>query len=121
MQFQARTHRPDLPVDEIALPEVGVAAAEPVGYEHLDGSPQQVLSGVAEERLGLGVDQLDGAPLVDDHHGVGRRLQQGPEARIGGSALADVPYGRGDQQAFGRLQRAQADLDGELTPVPAQP
>ena len=35
--------------------------AEPLGHQDLDLPPQQLLAGVAEERLGLGVDQDDPA------------------------------------------------------------
>lgn len=38
-----------------------------------------------------------------------------------GFAHADVANGRGDQRAFGALQRAEHDLDGELRPVLASP
>ncbi len=120
VQLQARAHGAGPAVDDVAVPEVGVVPAEPFRDEHLDRSSQQVLPGVSEEGLGLRVDELDRARLVDDHHRVGRRLQQRPETLLGGPALAHVAHRRRDQQALRGLQRAQADLHGELSPVPAQ-
>ncbi len=120
VQLQARSHGAGPAVDEVAVPEVRVVSAEPFRYEHLDGSSQQVLPDVPEEGLGLCVDELDHAALVDDDHRVRCRLEQGPEAFLGGPALAHVTHGRRDQQALRGLQRAQADLHGELAPVPAQ-
>ena len=42
------------------------------------------------------------------------------DALLGGFAVADVADGGGDQQSVGGLQRAEADLDGELGAVLAQ-
>ena len=58
---------------------------------------------VAEELLGLAVDQGDAAPRVDDDHGVGGGLEQPPEHCLPSLAFGDVPGdGRGaDDPAVG--------------------
>lgn len=120
VQFQSGAHGSDLAVDEVALPEVGVVTAEPLRDEDLDGPAQEICPSVAEERFCLGVDELDGAAVVNDDHRVGGGFQECPEQLFSGLSFAHIAYGRGDEQAVGGLQGTEADLDGELAPVPAQ-
>src|SRR6185369_15555650 len=42
---------------------------------------------VAEQGFGLPIDQHDATALIDDHDGVGRRLDQAPEFLFGGPGL----------------------------------
>ncbi len=81
---------------------------------------EEFFAPVAEEGLGLGVDEPDDSCVVDDDHGVRCRLQQSPEPFLRRLAFADVAYGGGDEQAVRGLQGAEADLDGELGAVLAQ-
>ena len=97
-QLQARAHGPDLLVGGVAPAVPGVFAAEPLGHQDLDRAAEQFPAPVAEQRLGLGVDQPDRSGAVDDHHRVGRRLQQGAERLPGVGRLAC----RGTRSANGR-------------------
>src|SRR5436305_8755518 len=83
----------------------------------LDFSAQQFLATVAEEFLSLGVDQDDPAGRVDDHDGVGGRLQECPGPRLRPPALGYGADGAADQNSLLSLQRAEADLKGELAAV----
>lgn len=78
-------HRPDLAVGGVLAAVHAVVAAEAVRHEQFDGAAEQVLARVAEEGLGLGVDELDDAGVVDDDHGVRCGLQQPAEPLLGGS------------------------------------
>jgi hypothetical protein len=44
--------------------------------QRLDRVAEQLVATVAEELLGLRVDQRDAALSIDDHHRVGRRFDQ---------------------------------------------
>ena len=56
------------PFPHMALPKI-------LRDKHLHGAPQQFVPAIPENRLGLFVDQNDLALLVDDDHGVGRRVE----------------------------------------------
>src|SRR5205807_6274637 len=58
-QLQAAAHRPDARGGEVAVALAGVGVAEAFGDEDLDGLAEQLLAAVAEEDLGLVVDQDD--------------------------------------------------------------
>ena len=49
----------------------------------LDGLSDEFRAGVSKQLLGLSVDQGDFSVVVDDHHGVGRSLQQRTEFVFG--------------------------------------
>lgn len=55
---------------------------EPVGYEGLHRRAHEVAPVAVEEACRLVVEQDDQAVLVRDHHGVGGRLDEVPEARV---------------------------------------
>ncbi|HVM04589.1 MAG TPA: hypothetical protein VM242_05405 [Acidimicrobiales bacterium] len=62
---------------------VDVPAPEPHRDEHFDRLAFELLAAVAEEALGLAVDQ-DHAPAgIGDHGGVGRRVEQDDEQVAG--------------------------------------
>ena len=90
VELATRAHRPHPRRGEEAAAVSPACAAEPLGHQDLDLPPQQLLAGVAEERLGLGVDQDDPAGRVDDHHRVGGRLQEPAEFRLRPLAPGDV-------------------------------
>ncbi len=76
-ELQAGAHEAHLGVGEVAGAVTRVPAAEARGDEHLHRLPEQLAAAVAEEALGLGVDEHDAPLAVDDHHRVGGRLEQG--------------------------------------------
>jgi hypothetical protein len=98
-----------------------VDAPKALGDEQLDPLPDQLLAAVAEQLLGLRVDQQDTAVAVDDHHRVRRRLEQTAELLLGAAALADVADRARHPHAVFGLDRTQADLHGKLGAVLAQP
>ena len=108
-------HGPQVRIAEKARPVLAVLAAEALGHQHLDLLADEVGAGVAEQRLGLGVDQDDGALPVDDDHGVGRRFEEHAETFLGRLALGDV-LGRA-AEADGRAQIVDDNL-GVFTDEP---
>jgi len=81
-QVDAGPHRPDPRLAEVVGAVRGMFAAQALGHEHLDGPAEHLAASVAEELLGLGVDQDDPPLLVHDHHRVRGRLEQPPELRL---------------------------------------
>ena len=78
---------------------IGVAITKAVGHQRLDLLAEQFLARVSKQFLDLGVDELDRALGVDDHHRVGSRFEQVPElgfsdgARVlGGTSGGDVGH-----------------------------
>ena len=71
-----------------------VLVAEALRHQHLDGLAEHLLAAVAEQLLGLAVHQLDRPAAVDDHHGVGGRLEQAAELGLDPPAVADVAHFR---------------------------
>lgn len=69
-----------------AVLEMGVVI--PVRNEQLDGLAEQLSAGVAEERLGLAVDEADAPVVVGDDCGIGRELEDGASARCSATARA---------------------------------
>lgn len=120
VQVQVRAHGANAAVVDVAVPVGGVVPVETLRDQHLHLTAEEFLSSVAEQGLRLGVDQLDGAAVVHDDDGVRCGLQQGTETCFRRLTFADVAHGGGDEESVGRLQRADADLDRELGPVPAQ-
>jgi hypothetical protein len=80
-EFHRRAiHRPGPGIGEVPLPAPDVSGPQPLGHQQLDGLAQQFTARVAEQPFRLLIDQDDGAVLVDDHHGIGQRLNQVAEA-----------------------------------------
>jgi hypothetical protein len=59
-----------------------MAGAEALGNQVFDRPAEELVAGVAEEPLGLAIDQDDAPVPVDHDHGVGRRLEQAAELRL---------------------------------------
>src|SRR5258706_6220769 len=97
-----------------------VASTKPLGDEFLDLLSEELGPLEAEELLHLGVDQLDDAVTIDDHDGIRGGLEETSEHRLRALAIRDVPDRAHDEEPAPRLERAQADLDGELGAVPAE-
>ena len=100
------------------------ALGEALGNDGGDLLAQQLVAGISELPLGLEVQEDDVTPLVDDHHAVGRRLQQAAIARLhpgemvfGGLSNADVADRRRHQYALVTFQGAQHKLDRKLAAV----
>ena len=118
-QFQPGAHFAHLGVGEVAGAVAQVLAAQALGHQQLHRLADHLLAQVAEQALGLLVDQRDQALLVDDHHRVGRGFQQVLDLLLGLLARGDVAHRGGGEVAFFGFQRRQADLDRELGAVTA--
>src|SRR5580693_6200201 len=95
-------------------------AMEAFRNEDLDGIAQQFEARIAKQLFGARVDQDNAATLIDDDHGVGRRLQQRAKLVFRTLASGNVADGANDHGSLRRLYRAEADLDRELAAVLAQ-
>ena len=65
VELQPRAHRARARIGEVAAAVPAVGAAVALGHEHLDGLADQLGAGVAEELLGLRVDEHD-PPVAAD-------------------------------------------------------
>jgi hypothetical protein len=65
-----------------------VICPEPPGHQNLHRPAEQLRTPVAEQRLGLRVDQLDRPGTIHDHHRIRRSLQQRTEPLLGIGPLA---------------------------------
>ena len=81
-QFHPRAHRAGPRVSHVPGPSAGVDVADRVRDEHFHRLADQLVPPVAEQPLGLRVDQRDPPVAVDAHHRVRRRLQQPREPVI---------------------------------------
>jgi len=105
------------------------AASEPLGDEGLDRLAEQLVAGVAEQGLGLSVDQHDPAAIADDHHRIGRGLEQAPEPGLGGAREPEAGQRRyvgvvdrhEAERAVGAVDRPHRDVDVDPAAVLAQP
>src|SRR5262245_56942247 len=98
--------------------------AKPLRHDDLDRLAEELQAAIAEETLGLRVDEHDLAGVVDDDDRVRRRLQEPAElllARLEYAlcllAQADVAHGARDDESLLAPQRAEADLDRKLAAV----
>jgi hypothetical protein len=65
------------------FPVLAVGEAKAIRDQQLDCLSDQLLSLIAKDVKRLGVDQGDPAIFFDDDHGIGSRLQQILEQRLG--------------------------------------
>ena len=71
-----RAHRAGRRCPVVIVAVAGMAGAKRLGEQHFDGTPEQLFAGIAEDLLGLGVEQ-DDMPLPIRHdHGVGGSLHR---------------------------------------------
>ena len=75
-QLDAGAHRPGSRLGEVVGPMLWVGLAEAPWDEQLDQLADQLLPPVAEELLGLAVDEDDLAVAIDPHDRVGHQLQE---------------------------------------------
>ena len=120
VQLPPGPHRPRLRVGEEVGPVPGMALAQPVRYQQLDRFPDQLLAGIAEQALGLPVDQLDRAGAIGHHHAAGSGLHHGTEPLFRALTGGDVHHGREHEEALVGLDRVQPDLDRDLDAVLAE-
>src|SRR5260370_1270176 len=76
VKLQPGAHRAHFGIGEIAVAMVRMLVAKPRRNQHLDRVAEQLVASVAEELLGLRIDQRDAAVATDDHHSVRRRFEQ---------------------------------------------
>ena len=76
VEAQPRAHRPRRGLREEAAQVRAVTGAEPLRDQELERPADQLVARVAEQRLGLHVDQLDVRVLADDDDRVRRRVDQ---------------------------------------------
>src|SRR4029079_19500236 len=75
-EIEPDAHRPRARRVRIALAMSRVPGAETIGHQDLDLAPDQLARLVAEERHDLDVGEHDAAGTIDDHHRVGRGIEQ---------------------------------------------
>jgi hypothetical protein len=80
-KVDARAHRSWLGTPQIAGTMLAVCRAKAFGDEHLDLGTEKVFARVAEQHLGLAVDEHDAPVLVGHHRGI----------RRDGRGVADAP------------------------------
>src|SRR5712675_2079762 len=95
----------------------GMLAPKALGNEHLDRLTDKLVPLVAEQLLGLRVDENDAPLAIDDYDGVRSGLEESAELVLGAPAVGDVPDGRGDEPPFHRLHWRQADFSGKFGAV----
>src|SRR5207244_4067899 len=96
VEFQTRAHGACLRARKVPAAMTGMSLTEALGYQDLDGLPQEVGPTVVEEFLRLRVDEDNAALPVDNDHGVWRGLQEISELRFGPLAVADVVHEGGE-------------------------
>ncbi len=82
-ELASDAHAPRVGAAAIRRALGGVRRPRSLGHEQLDGLPQELAALVAEEPFGLRIHEQDPPAVVDDHHRVGRRLEQAAEGRLG--------------------------------------
>jgi hypothetical protein len=80
-QLQIKAAGPSPGVREVVLPVLRVDLPEVLRHQGLDGLADQVVAVIAEQRLGLPVDEPDDALLVHPHEGIWHSLKEALEPR----------------------------------------
>jgi hypothetical protein len=117
IQLKLRTHRPWPRGLKVATSMSWMPASKALGDKHLDELPNQIRARMAEELLGLRVDQNDLPLGVHDHHGVGSRFEEAPELGLSLLALRDVADGGCYKRCVRASHWRQADLRGKFGAV----
>ena len=90
VELEPGSHGPELRLALVRRPMPYVLPPNPLRHELLDGLANELFARIAKEGLRLRIHHRQLAPLVDDHHGVRRRLQEIHEPHLGSLALGDV-------------------------------
>ena len=111
VELEVAAHRPGRGLAQIPLDVVAMLGARALGDELGDPLADELGAAIAEQPLGLRVDERDVAVTVDDHHRVGGGLQQRAELAL-----------RAPQQAVAAHEAADEDVVEAARPVqqPAQ-
>jgi hypothetical protein len=122
-QVQAGSHRARGRGDEVLCPEAMVSVAKAVGHQDLDGRPQELGWGVAEDLLGLRVGEHDLPRAVHTEDRVRSRVEQASEALLCSRALGEVAHRRRDARDHPvcRLDRREVDPHGDPGAVFSHP
>ena len=94
---------------------------EALRNKRFDRLPEQLVAMVAEEFLGLRINQDDAPGVVHHNHRIRRGIQQATKKFFGALAIRNVTYHGADQQPVRTLHGTEADFDRELRTVLAQP
>ncbi len=121
VELEAHAHRPHARVGEETVAMSWVQASIALGQQQLDGLLEKLGARIAEESLGLRVDEHDAARAVHDDDRVGCRLEEPAELLLGLLALGDVADRAHHERAFLGFEGAQADLDRKLGGVGTPP
>jgi len=127
-EFPALAHGAGAGCNDEGVAVTDMPAAEAFGHQDLDRLADKAVARIAEQLLGLRVDQFDAALGIGDDDRIGCRLQQGAEAGLAVAQFlfgllgpGDVANGGDDQRPALGLHRAEADGDGELAAVGTPP
>ena len=80
VQFQACTHGPHTGMTEVRGPIFRMPAPDALRQQHFHLLSQQLFARVAEQPLGLGIDQNDPAILLRYHNGIRGGFEEQSEA-----------------------------------------
>jgi hypothetical protein len=86
-----------------------LAHPDQLRQQALEGLPDELVTAVAEQLLGQGIEKDDPAPAIRDHQRVGRSLQDGASGR--GQAGQDLAWARGRAALVRRRQSQPPNLD----------
>src|SRR6266436_7068818 len=93
---------------------------EALWHEDFHGTAEYLLPRVTEHSLRLRVDQHDFAALIDDDHGVRRRLHESTKHPLHAFPFGDVMHECVELQSWSYAGGPNAQLDRKLVPVPVQ-
>ena len=112
IQLQPGAHRAKPGLGEVLRAVSGMLAAKPQRQQHFHRPLEQLRARVAEQPLGLRIDQHNVAFVIHDHFGVRRRLEQPPEFLFRRFAFGDVRVQRAVRlfQLQGALAHPQLKL-----------
>src|SRR5260221_9054017 len=119
-QLEPGAHRTDFGAGEEPRAMLRVVALEPLGNELFDGLPEQFLPRVAEQLLGLRIDDFDVPVHTHNHHRVGSSIQKRSELVLHALSVGHVADGARNEQPFRCVDRAETDFDWKLRAIFAQ-
>src|SRR4029453_9050423 len=128
VEFESGPHRPCLRCADIAGSVADMAAPVAFGNQHLDLLADQFLAAIAEQQLGLRVDELNLSLIAGDQNRVWSGLQEVAEARLAGAQIAfglragrDVADDRSEEDVMLDFRTRQGEIDGKLPAIPVAP
>jgi hypothetical protein len=79
-QIEPRTHRTHVRLREVLIAVHGMPPTESLGDKQVDRLAENLFPAVPEQSFGLRVDQDYGASLIDDDHGIRKRIEEAAES-----------------------------------------